>query len=170
MIDIEEAADAVELLVHEPGRKLLVASTSGHGFIVPEDEVLAQTRKGKQVLNVTAGAEATVCAPVAGDSVAVIGDNRKLLLFPLQELPEMPRGKGVRLQRYKDGGLADAKVFSKKDGLTYIDAAGRSFAVDRVARLVGPARPGRTPAAEGLPQVEQLRPALLDHELCREKT
>ena len=85
------------------------------------------TRKGKQVLNVTAGAEAALCAPADGDSVAVIGDNRKLLLFPLEELPEMPRGKGVRLQRYKDGGLADAKAFSKKDGLTYIDSAMRSF-------------------------------------------
>jgi topoisomerase IV subunit A len=127
MIDIEEAGDAVELLVHEPGRKLLVASTTGHGFIVPEDEVLAQTRKGKQVLNVTTGAEAALCAPAAGDSVAVIGDNRKLLLFPLEELPEMPRGKGVRLQRYKDGGLADAKTFSKKDGLSYVDSAMRSF-------------------------------------------
>ena len=127
MIDIEEAADAVELFVHEPGRKLLVAGTSGHGFIVAEDEVLAMTRKGKQVLNVPSGEEAAVCVPVAGDSVAVIGDNRKLLLFPLNELPEMPRGKGVRLQRYKDGGLADAKLFSKKDGLTYLDAAKRSF-------------------------------------------
>jgi topoisomerase-4 subunit A len=127
MIDIEEANDAVELFVHQPGRKLLVASTSGHGFVVPEDEVLAQTRKGKQVLNVVGGAEAVVCAPLDGDSVAVIGDNRKLLLFPLAELPEMPRGKGVRLQRYKDGGLADAKTFSKKEGLTYIDSAKRSF-------------------------------------------
>jgi topoisomerase-4 subunit A len=127
MIDIEEAHDAVELFVHEPGRKLIVAATSGHGFIVPEDEVLAQTRKGKQVLNVPGGAEAVVCAPAAGDSIAVIGDNRKLLLFPLSELPEMPRGKGVRLQRYKDGGLADVKAFDKKDGLTYLDSAMRSF-------------------------------------------
>ena len=127
MIDIEEVADAVELFVHQPGRKLLVASTSGHGFIVPEDEVLAQTRKGKQVLNVLADTEAVVCAPAEGDSVAVIGENRKLLLFPLEELPEMPRGKGVRLQRYKDGGLADAKAFDKKEGLTYIDSAKRSF-------------------------------------------
>ena len=71
--------------------------------------------------------EAAVCAPVDGDSVAVIGENRKLLLFPLAELPEMPRGKGVRLQRYKDGGLADAKVFTKKEGLTYTDAAERTF-------------------------------------------
>ena len=127
MIDIEEAADAIELFVHEPGRKLLVAGSSGHGFIVNEDEVLAMTRKGKQVLNVREGEEAVVVVPTAGDSVAVIGDNRKLLLFPLSELPEMPRGKGVRLQRYKDGGLADAKVFDKKEGLTYLDAAKRSF-------------------------------------------
>jgi topoisomerase-4 subunit A len=127
MIDIEEAADAVELFVHQPGRKLLVAATSGHGFVVAEDEVLAMTRKGKQVLNVPPGEEAVLCAPVEGDSVAAIGDNRKLLLFPLQELPELPRGKGVRLQRYKDGGLADAKVFGKKDGLTYVDSAMRSF-------------------------------------------
>jgi len=127
MIDIEETADAVELFEHAEGRKLLVASSSGHGFIVPEDEVVASTRKGKQILNVGAGDEAAVCAPAAGDSVAIIGDNRKLLLFPLKELPEMPRGKGVRLQRYKGGGLADAKTFSKKEGLTYIDSAGRSF-------------------------------------------
>ncbi|HZP08470.1 DNA topoisomerase IV subunit A [Methyloceanibacter sp.] len=127
MIDIEEAHDAVELFVHEPGRKLIVAATSGHGFIVPEDEVLAQTRKGKQVLNVPAGSEAVACTPAAGDSIAVIGDNRKLLLFPLNQLPEMPRGKGVRLQRYKDGGLADVKAFIKKDGLTYLDSAMRSF-------------------------------------------
>ncbi len=158
MIDIEEAADAVELLVHEPGRKLLVASTSGHGFIVPEDEVLAQTRKGKQVLNVTAGAEAAVCAAVEGDSVAVIGDNRKLLLFPLKELPEMPRGKGVRLQRYKDGGLADAKVFSKKDGLTYIDAAGRSFAVTELRDWWGQrAQAGRLPP-QGFPKSNSFGP------------
>jgi topoisomerase IV subunit A len=127
MIDIEEAADAVELFVHQPGRKLLVAGSSGHGFIVNEDEVLAMTRKGKQVLNLPAGEEAVVVTPVAGDSVAVIGENRKLLLFPLSELPEMPRGKGVRLQRYKDGALADAKVFEKKEGLTYVDSAMRSF-------------------------------------------
>jgi len=127
MVDIEDAGDCVELFKHEPGRKLLVASTSGYGFIVAEDEVVAMTRKGKQVLNVKGDDEAAVCAPALGDSIAVIGDNRKLLLFPLKELPEMPRGKGVRLQRYKDGGLADAKTFSKKDGLPYMDAAKRNF-------------------------------------------
>lgn len=127
MIDIEDAGDCVELIVHQPGRKLLVASLSGYGFVAAEDDVIAMTRKGKQILNVKAPDEAAVCAPVSGDSVAVIGDNRKLLLFPLSELPEMPRGKGVRLQRYRDGGLADAKTFAKKEGLVYIDAAKRSF-------------------------------------------
>jgi topoisomerase-4 subunit A len=158
MIDIEEAADAVELFVHEEGRKLLVASTSGHGFIVPEDEVLAQTRKGKQVLNVTAGAEGEVCAPVEGDSVAVIGENRKLLLFPLKELPEMPRGKGVRLQRYKDGGLADAKVFAKKEGLTYIDSAGRMFTLTELRDWWGArAQAGRLPP-KGFPKSGKFGP------------
>ena len=127
MVDIEDAGDSVELFVYEPGRKLLVASESGYGFVVAEDEVVAMTRKGKQILNVKGDDEAAVAAPVDGDSVAVIGQNRKLLLFPLKELPEMPRGKGVRLQRYKDGGLADAKTFTKKEGLTYLDAAKRSF-------------------------------------------
>ncbi len=127
MIDIEDAVDCVELIVHEPGRKLLVASTAGYGFVVAEDDVIAMTRKGKQILNVKGDDEAAVLAPVSGDSVAVIGDNRKLLLFPLSELPEMPRGKGVRLQRYRDGGLADAKTFVKKEGLVYVDAANRSF-------------------------------------------
>ncbi|ODS02306.1 DNA topoisomerase IV subunit A [Methyloceanibacter marginalis] len=127
MVDIEDAGDCVQLFVYEPGRKLLVASESGYGFIVAEDEVIAMTRKGKQILNVKSDDEAAVCTPVEGDSVAVIGANRKLLLFPLKELPEMPRGKGVRLQRYKDGGLADAKTFTKKEGLTYLDAAKRSF-------------------------------------------
>ncbi len=152
MIDIEETADAIDLFMHEEGRKLLVASTSGHGFIVPEDEVVAQTRKGKQVLNVGAGDEAAVCTPVEGDSVAVLGDNRKLLLFPLKELPEMPRGKGVRLQRYKDGGLADAKTFAKKKGLTYLDTAQRSFTLTDLRDWWGTrAQAGRLPP-KGFPK------------------
>ena len=152
MIDIEETADAVELFIHEAGRKLLVASTSGHGFIVPEDEVVAMTRKGKQVLNVAANEEAAVCATVEGDSVAVIGENRRLLLFPLKELPEMPRGKGVRLQRYRDGTLADAKTFKKMDGLNYTDSAGRSFTVTELREWWGTrAQAGRLPP-KGFPK------------------
>jgi topoisomerase-4 subunit A len=152
MLDLEETADAVELMVHIPGRKLLVASSSGHGFLVAEDDVVAMTRKGKQVLNVSADTEGVACAPADGDSVAVIGENRKLLLFPLKELPEMPRGKGVRLQRYKQGGLADAKVFTKKDGLTWVDAAGRTWTIDELRDWWGTrAQAGRLPP-KGFPK------------------
>jgi topoisomerase-4 subunit A len=158
IVDIEDASDAVELFVHEPGRKLLVASTSGHGFVVPEDEVVAMTRKGKQVLNVTTGDEAVLCAPVEGDSLAVIGDNRKLLLFPLKELPEMTRGKGVRLQRYKDGGLGDAKTFKKKDGLPYLDSAGRAFVMGDLRDWWGTrAQAGRLPP-KGFPKSGKFGP------------
>jgi topoisomerase IV subunit A len=119
MIDLGNDQEVVALFVHKPGRKLLVASGDGRGFIVPEDQIVAQTRAGKQVLNLADGVEAAACAPVEGDTVAVIGVNRKLLLFPLKELPEMTRGRGVILQRYKDGGLSDVKCFAYKEGLTW---------------------------------------------------
>jgi topoisomerase-4 subunit A len=127
MVDLEENHAFVEIFVHEPGRKLIVAATSGHGFVVPEDEMVAMTRKGKQVLNVDEPAEACCCVPADGDQVAVIGENRKMLIFPLEEVNEMARGKGVRLQRYKDGGLSDVRVFHKKEGLSWLDPAGRTF-------------------------------------------
>jgi topoisomerase-4 subunit A len=127
MVDIEQTADFVEIFVHQPGRKLVVASTSGHGFVVAEDEVIASTRKGKQILNVDAAAEARVCVPAEGDYVATVGDNRKMLVFALTELNEMARGKGVFLQRFKDGSLSDVRVFSKAAGLTWLDAAGRTY-------------------------------------------
>ncbi len=118
MVDLPNEADLVALVVHRPGARLLVASTSGHGFLVPEDEVVAQTRAGKQVLNVGDGV-ARVCRPADGDHVAAIGQNKKLLVFPLEELPEMARGKGVRLQTFKDGGLSDATVFELARGLSW---------------------------------------------------
>jgi len=127
MIDLEANHDVAELFKYQPGRKLLVASTSGYGFVVPEDDVVASTRKGKQVLNVSEPDEARVCVPVEGDHVAVVGENRKLLVFALDEVNEMTRGKGMILQRYKDGGLSDVRVFAKKDGLTWLDSAGRTF-------------------------------------------
>ena len=127
MVDIEETSDFVEMFVFQPGRKLLVASTAGYGFVVPEDEVIASTRKGKQVLNVAGGEEARIVVPVEGDSVATIGDNRKLLVFKLDEVNEMARGKGVILQRIKDGALSDARVFDAASGLTWLDSAGRTF-------------------------------------------
>jgi topoisomerase-4 subunit A len=127
MIDLEENHDIVEMFVHDPTRKLLVVSTAGYGFVVPEEEVIAATRKGKQVLNVTEPDEARVCIPAEGDYVATIGENRKLLIFKLDEVNEMTRGKGVILQRFKDGGISDVRVFKKSEGLTWLDSAGREF-------------------------------------------
>ncbi|MBT8412567.1 MAG: DNA topoisomerase IV subunit A, partial [Octadecabacter sp.] len=126
MVDLPNEAELVALFIHKPGGKLLVASSAGDGFVVPEDDVVAQTRAGKQVLNVRGDVRALVCAPVAGDHVACVGENRKVLVFPLAELPEMGRGKGVRLQKYKDGGLSDATTFVLADGLSWLDPAGRT--------------------------------------------
>jgi topoisomerase-4 subunit A len=127
MVDLEKNHAFVEIFVHEPGRKLIIAATSGHGFLVREDEMVAMTRKGKQVMNLTEPEEARLCVPADGDMVAAIGENRKMLIFPLEEVNEMGRGKGVRLQRYKDGGLSDVRVFNKKEGLSWLDPAGRTF-------------------------------------------
>ncbi|MCH2076166.1 MAG: DNA topoisomerase IV subunit A [Rhodobacteraceae bacterium] len=129
MVDLPNEAEIVALFIHVPGRKQLVASTAGDGFVVTEDEVLAQTRTGKQVLNVKAPTKALICKPVTGDSVACVGENRKVLVFPLDELPEMARGKGVRLQRYKDGGLSDVITFTLAEGLSWLDPAGRTRTV-----------------------------------------
>ena len=126
MVDLPNEAEIVDILIHRPGQRLIVASSVGDGFIVPEDEVLAQTRSGKQVLNVKDGARALICKPVTGDAVAVVGENRKVLIFKLDELPEMNRGKGVRLQKYKDGGLSDLTTFTLADGLSWHDPAGRT--------------------------------------------
>ncbi len=127
LVDMDAADDIVAVFVHNAERKLLVVSTEGRGFVVPEAEIVANTRKGKQVMTVGGGEEMRLCVGAAGDMVAMLGANRKLLLFPLDQVPEMARGKGVRLQRYKDGGVADARVFVKADGLTWMDSSGRSF-------------------------------------------
>jgi len=127
MVDLDATHDFVMAFIHQPGRKLLVASSAGYGFVVPEDEIVASTRKGKQVLNVRAPSEAVAVVPVHGDMVACVGENRRLLVFSLSEVNELSRGKGVILQRYKDGGLADVKVFSSKEGLSWVDSAGRRF-------------------------------------------
>ncbi len=126
MVDLPNEAEILTIFTHQAGRKLLVASNAGDGFVVPEEEVVAQTRSGKQVLNVRGETRAKLCKPISGDSVAVVGENRKVLVFPLEELPEMNRGKGVRLQKYKDGGLSDATTFSAADGLSWLDPAGRT--------------------------------------------
>ena len=161
MIDLEENHTIVDAFVHQPGRKLLVASTAANGFVVPEEEVVAMTRKGKQVLNLTEPEEAVVCVPVDGDHVAVIGENRKLLVFPLSEVNEMARGKGVRLQKYKDGGIADARVFAKKEGLTWLDAAGRSFQLSwgELKEWVGERAQAGANAPKGFPRRNKFGPS-----------
>ena len=119
MCDLDNQQEIVEMLVHEPSRKLLLAADNGKGFIVEEADVLAQTRSGKQVLNTVEGSKANVCVDAKGDHVAVIGTNRKLLVFPLDQIPVMKRGQGVALQKYKGAHLADAKVFAMKEGLSW---------------------------------------------------
>ncbi|MBA5776634.1 DNA topoisomerase IV subunit A [Stappia sp. F7233] len=127
MVDMEEGQDVIDVFVHKPGRRLLVISSEARGFLVKEADVVANTRKGKQVLNVTLPEEARLCVAADGDFVAVIGENRKLLVFPLAQIPEMTRGRGVRLQRFRDGGISDALVFNGSEGLTWQDSSGRSF-------------------------------------------
>ena len=126
MVDIDADQDVVTAFVHEAGRKQLIASTAGNGFIIEEDQMVANTRKGKQVMNVSAKDEVKLLTPAAGDHIAVIGENRKLIVFPMSQVAEMARGKGVRLQRYKDGGLSDAKCFAIAEGLSWTDSAGRT--------------------------------------------
>jgi topoisomerase-4 subunit A len=119
MIDLGNDQDIVALRVFRPDGTMLVASDDGRGFVIAERDMIAQTKSGKQILNLGDGAEARVCTPADGDMVATIGDNRKLLIFPIAQVPVMARGRGVILQKYKDGGLADAKVFSKASGLSW---------------------------------------------------
>ena len=130
MVDME-GAEIVGVTPFAGGRKFLVASKSGNGFIVKEDDCLANTRKGKQILNVKAPDVAAAFSVAEGDHAAAVGENRKMVIFPLKDLPEMGRGKGVRLQRYKDGGLSDVKTFTLADGLTWLDKAGRKHTVEK---------------------------------------
>ncbi|MEJ6399315.1 DNA topoisomerase IV subunit A [Yoonia sp. 208BN28-4] len=151
MIDLPNEAEIVDILIHKPGMRLLVASSEGNGFIVPEDDVVAQTRAGKQVLNVGA-ATARTCRRVNGDSVAVVGENRKVLVFPLDELPEMGRGKGVRLQKYKDGGMSDVTTFQLADGLSWLDPAGRTRTESELGEWVGKRASAGRMAPRGFPR------------------
>ena len=128
-IDLEQEADLVRVFSYQGARKLLLASAHGRGFVVSEDECVANTRKGKQVLNVAPPDGARALAVVEGELVATIGENRKLVIFPIDQVPEMSRGRGVRLQRYKDGGLSDIKTFKAQEGLSWTDAAGRAFSL-----------------------------------------
>jgi topoisomerase IV subunit A len=152
MVDLPNEAQMLALFVHAPGGKLLVASEAGDGFVLPEDEAVAQTRGGRQVLNLRDGVRARVCRRLSGDHVAVVGENRKVLVFPAAELPEMGRGKGVRLQRYKDGGLADATSFDLADGLAWKDAGGRTRTVTDLGEWIGARAGAGRMAPRGFPR------------------
>jgi topoisomerase-4 subunit A len=137
MVDLAETAQIAALFVHRAGLRYLLASGDGDGFVAPGDELLAGTRAGKQVVTLREGARLAVVRAVAGDHVAVVGENRKMLVFPLADLPEMARGKGVRLQKYKDGGLADATTFALAQGLSWKDPAGRTRTETALAEWIG---------------------------------
>jgi len=126
MVDLPNDAEIVDFLIWRPGEKLLVASSAGDGFVVGSDDVLAQTRAGKAVLSVGEGVRAALVRRVQGDHVAVVGENRKMLVFPVIQVPEMTKGKGVRLQKFKDGGLSDATTITLAQGLSWKDPAGRT--------------------------------------------
>ena len=129
LIDLENDHEPVGMFVHNPDRNLLVASSEGYGFKVKESDVVASTKGGRKTLNVSGNSEAIRCVEIVGEKIATIGENRKILIFNIDELPEMTRGKGVRLQKFKDGGLADLTTFKDIEGLSFIDSAGRTNAV-----------------------------------------
>ena len=137
MVDLPNEAEIVDLFIHEPDGKLLVASSAGNGFVCEESEIVAQTRTGKQVLNVKGEDHARICVPVKGDHVAIVSENGKFLVFPTEELPVMTRGKGVRLQKYNqargkqgalelDGGLSDVTTFDWAEGLSWEMGGGKT--------------------------------------------
>ncbi|MBC2836929.1 DNA topoisomerase IV subunit A [Paragemmobacter straminiformis] len=152
MVDLPNECEITDLMIFRSGEKLLVASTAGDGFIVPSEEVLAQTRAGKAVLTLRDGVKTALCRRVTGDTVAVVGDNRKVLIFPLAELPEMAKGKGVRLQKYKDGGLSDAITFTLADGLSWKDPAGRTRTETVLTDWQGPRAGSGKMAPRGFPR------------------
>ena len=150
-LDLKNDQDIVNIMVYAPDRRLLVASSDGRGFLVEENEVVAQTRAGKQILNVSGDTEAAVSTPAEGNMVAVIGENRKLLVFGIEEMPVMTRGRGVILQKYRDGGMSDVKVFSREEGLTWKSGDRTRTQTDLVEWIGKRAQAGRMPPA-GFPR------------------
>lgn len=151
MVEMDNEQDIVDLEMYDPEKKLLVAASNGKGFIVAASEALAQTRGGKQILSLAEGSVASVCCAVTGDHVAVMGDNRKLLVFPLHQIPEMKKGQGVALQKYKDGGMSDAKCFALKEGLSWTSGGRTRLETDLKPWLGNRASPGRLPPT-GVPR------------------
>ena len=152
IVDLPNDANMVDLFIHQPDRKLLLASSAGDGFVVEENDIVAQTRTGKQVLNVKGDITALICKPVVGDFVATVGQNRKVLIFPIDELPIMSRGKSGRMQKYKDGGLNDATTFNFIDGLSWLDPAGRRRIETELADWIGKRAGAGRMAPRGFPR------------------
>ena len=158
LVDLGNDQTVTAAFLSKGDRRFLVASTTGHGFVVREEDCVSSTRKGKQVLNVGDGAEACVCRPVEGDLVASVGDNKKFLVFALDELPEMSRGKGVAIQKFQSGGLADAKVFAKREGLTWVDRSGRQQSIDDWKSYLGKRAQSGRMAPKGFPSNKKFGP------------
>ncbi len=126
MIDVANNDEVVSMFVFEPKASYLIASKRGYGFIVDENHIIAQTRNGRKIMNVSEGDAAMFCLKVTGDMVAIVGDNRKLLVFKSEEIPTLARGRGVGLQKYKDGGLSDIQFFNEADGFSFNRSGGVS--------------------------------------------
>jgi topoisomerase-4 subunit A len=155
---IRAANGIVDVFVHKPGGRRFLASREGYGFILPEDEAIAFRRAGKQVLNAGTKGCAVSLALGSADQIAVIGDNGKILIFPASELPEMPRGKGVKLQTYREGGLRDALVFTAEDGAAWIDAGGRNRTWPEWREWLGRRAAAGKMFPKGFPATKRFRP------------
>jgi topoisomerase-4 subunit A len=155
MIDLDDKVGLVDVFVHKPGARRILASKDGYGFILPEEDAIAFRRAGKQVLN----GVALSCVPLGdADHLAVIGDNNKILIFPTAELPEMPRGKGVKLQAYREGGLKDAMAFKAEEGAAWIDSGGRNRAWPEWREWLGRRAAAGKLAPKGFPASKRFRP------------
>ena len=152
MVDIPNEAKIVNIMPYIPDQRLLLASSAGDGFIVRHDDVIAQTKNGKQILNVKGDSVAKVCRNINGDHIAVVGENRKVLIFSITELPEMVRGKGVRLQKYKEGGLSDITTFDLLNGLSWLDPAGRTRTETNLEEWTGKRATAGRMAPRGFPR------------------
>ena len=152
MVDIPDEAKIVNIMPYIPDQRLLLASSAGDGFIVRHDDVIAQTKNGKQILNVKGDSVAKVCRNINGDHIAVVGENRKVLIFSITELPEMVRGKGVRLQKYKEGGLSDITTFDLLNGLSWLDPAGRTRTETNLEEWTGKRATAGRMAPRGFPR------------------
>ncbi|MCC7269067.1 MAG: DNA topoisomerase IV subunit A, partial [Caulobacteraceae bacterium] len=157
MVDLDDRVRIVDVFAHKPGAKRVLASKQGYGFVLPQEEAVAFRKAGKQVLTVDKDG-AAFALPLTGDHLAVVGDNGKLLIFPLEELPEMPRGKGVKLQSYREGALRDGLVFAAEEGASWVDTAGRTRAWAEWRDWLGRRAGAGKLAPKGFPTSKRFRP------------